>query len=653
MAEPGSGGERGTQTGDSDLAAAFRIFLNYRREDASGHVGRLRDALRYGPPGEPGFTDDQIFMDIDTIEPGVDFRDAIREAVAVSDVFLSVIGTNWLAAVDSKGRRRLADPADFVRVEIHSALERAAEHDDVRIVPTRVNGAEMPAVEDLPAELADFAHRNAVELTDTRWAYDVERLLVWLKKLEQQKRERVTVDQEAAEAAAREREAAQAAARQREADERADRERKATERAAREQADRKAADRVAPRRRALTRAAAAAVVVAVAAGVAVKIISGGGEPPAGGGALVPKAEGALVWHRVGGRDLGGPGAQVITSLTETDGGEPTYVAGGSDSSPGDRDAAVWTSKSGRIWHRVPLPRPGDQAINTVLGTRDGLVAAGTDDGDAAFWESSDGTHWEPRALRLEGSDETVNRLSSTSVGLLGAGELSRDGDVDAAVWLVGLPDGTAGVDATRIEDPDFGGPGKQRINKIVQLPNGGRLVGVGAAGHDAGVWISDDGRAWERVADNGGLGSEGTARILDAVTFGSKVVAVGFDSVDGEETGAVWVSEDGERWTRVRDPGKDLGTSPPVWLSRVYGSQKLASSGVPPLIAAGSAGGDAAVWTSSDGTHWKPEPAASGEFGGPGRQAVRSLRVARLPVLAVGYSGSEDHENAAVWLGSR
>jgi hypothetical protein len=162
----------------------FRIFLNYRREDSSGHAGRMYDALRYGVGDEPGFGEGQIFMDIDTIDVGVDFPDVIRDAVGSCDVFVSIIGKQWLTAVDAKGRRRLEKPEDFVRLEIEAALER-----DIRLIPALVQGAEMPSSEELPEALAALTRRNAIELSDTRWRFDVGRLVTRLKELEQKKAE--------------------------------------------------------------------------------------------------------------------------------------------------------------------------------------------------------------------------------------------------------------------------------------------------------------------------------------------------------------------------------------------------------------------------------------------------------------------------------
>ena len=48
-----------------------KIFLSYRRQDSVGVAGRIYDRLR------AHFGDDAIFMDIDSIPFGVDFREHI------------------------------------------------------------------------------------------------------------------------------------------------------------------------------------------------------------------------------------------------------------------------------------------------------------------------------------------------------------------------------------------------------------------------------------------------------------------------------------------------------------------------------------------------------------------------------------------------
>jgi hypothetical protein len=83
------------------LSGSARVFVSYRREDTRHVAGRLADRLveRF-----------QVFMDMDTIEPGTDFTDVIRRAVNHCDVFLSVIGTQWITVEDERGLRRLDAP---------------------------------------------------------------------------------------------------------------------------------------------------------------------------------------------------------------------------------------------------------------------------------------------------------------------------------------------------------------------------------------------------------------------------------------------------------------------------------------------------------------------------------------------------------------
>ncbi|MGH9281000.1 MAG: substrate-binding domain-containing protein [Acidimicrobiales bacterium] len=142
------------------------IFLSYRREDTGGYSGRLADALR------DNFGEDVIFRDVDTISPGHDFVDAITAAVEEADIFLAVIGPRWLTAKDQARRRRIDDPEDYVRLEITAALGRAK-----KVIPLLVDGARLPRPQDVPEPLRPLLRRQAIELTDSRWSYDLGVLL--------------------------------------------------------------------------------------------------------------------------------------------------------------------------------------------------------------------------------------------------------------------------------------------------------------------------------------------------------------------------------------------------------------------------------------------------------------------------------------------
>jgi hypothetical protein len=220
---------------------------------------------------------------------------------------------------------------------------------------------------------------------------------------------------------------------------------------------------------------------------------------------------------------------------------------------------------------------------------------------------------------------------------------------DGAVWI--FPETLQPV--SPVSGTYFGGRGDQRISRVVALKTeqGTRLVALGFADGDAGVWISDDdGQAWDPVHD-AALGGDGTQEILDATPFESGVLAVGTEVVGGKQRGMVWLSEDGSSWKRASDPDGVFATPWPVSLNRVLDLGKLRSKGFPAFIVGGSAGGVAAAWTSTDGDEWAREADSRGGLGRPGE--INSLRAAKRSVIAVGSVGPENVADALVLTGFR
>jgi formylglycine-generating enzyme required for sulfatase activity len=150
---------------------AGRIFINYRRGDDAGHSGRLFDRL------QEVFAPEQLFMDVDNIEPGLDFVNVLKEQVAQCDVLIAVIGKSWIDARDEAGLRRLDNPTDFVRVEIESALAQ-----DKRVIPVLVGDARLPRADELPEAMKPLATRNAVRLTHERFRADAQGLITALQR---------------------------------------------------------------------------------------------------------------------------------------------------------------------------------------------------------------------------------------------------------------------------------------------------------------------------------------------------------------------------------------------------------------------------------------------------------------------------------------
>ena len=130
-----------------------KIFVSYRRDDAGYVAGMLGERLR------KAFGRDSVFIDLDTIPFGTDFRDHISTAVSECDVLLALIGDEWLTLCADDGRRRIDDPADFVSIEIEAAMNR-----EIPVIPVLIHSAEMPRPEDLPDQLRSLAFRNGAEL---------------------------------------------------------------------------------------------------------------------------------------------------------------------------------------------------------------------------------------------------------------------------------------------------------------------------------------------------------------------------------------------------------------------------------------------------------------------------------------------------------
>lgn len=142
------------------------IFISYRRDDSGPWAGRINDALasRFGP--------DHVFLDVDGIRPGEDYRTAIERTIEASDIALVVIGPRWLTVADEQGAPRLEIEGDVHRTEIETVLRS-----DLLVVPVLVGGAVAPTIADLPTGLGDLSYRNAVAIDDRSFGRDMGALM--------------------------------------------------------------------------------------------------------------------------------------------------------------------------------------------------------------------------------------------------------------------------------------------------------------------------------------------------------------------------------------------------------------------------------------------------------------------------------------------
>ena len=145
--------------------APKNIFICYRRDDAAGYSRSIYDRVNARFPG-------RVFMDVTGITPGSDYSRVIQDTVGSCNALLAIIGKSWVTMVDGSNRRRLDLADDYVRHEIATALQR-----NIAVIPVLVRGAQMPSTAVLPPDLAALSLREAVEITDTDFDHDVQRLI--------------------------------------------------------------------------------------------------------------------------------------------------------------------------------------------------------------------------------------------------------------------------------------------------------------------------------------------------------------------------------------------------------------------------------------------------------------------------------------------
>jgi hypothetical protein len=218
-----------------------------------------------------------------------------------------------------------------------------------------------------------------------------------------------------------------------------------------------------------------------------------------------------------------------------------------------------------------------------------------------------------------------------------------------AVWT--SVDGTSWtrVPEAEISDPEST---KAEMRSVVPWDSGRVAVGVAdSAGQvSAAVWISMDGNSWSRVPDASGTLGGANNQVMRSVTvWKSGLVAVGWEIADENVDGVIWTSPDGVDWTRVEDPEGVFGGDSHQHIHDV-------AAGGPGLVAVGDDNSqgdlDVAIWSSEDAITWTQVSSDQAGMSGPGDQLANSLKVSSEgQVLAGGFTTtSQGGRDAAVWM---
>jgi hypothetical protein len=148
------------------------VSISYRRADSQATTGRIHEHLvrEFGP--------NSLFLDVDNIPPGSDFSEYYRKWLTnKAAVVLVVMGRDWAIIRDENdpdGLPRIRKEGDHVRIEVATALGL----NDLSVLPVLVDGANMPASDDLPQEIIRLTGVNALPVRhDPDFGRDMDTLI--------------------------------------------------------------------------------------------------------------------------------------------------------------------------------------------------------------------------------------------------------------------------------------------------------------------------------------------------------------------------------------------------------------------------------------------------------------------------------------------
>jgi hypothetical protein len=171
-----SGSRQRRQTGGTP--SRLRVFINYRHDDTWGQALLLHERLsgRFG--GE------NVFLDVQDLQPGMKWLDEIKSRRASCNVLLSLIGPQWVPIMKAREQAAVAQPAeDYVRVEIEYALK---PNSGIWVIPVLVGEVMPPSAGDLPRPLRALAKIQAAQVRQTRFEDDVADLISRIEAISRQ-----------------------------------------------------------------------------------------------------------------------------------------------------------------------------------------------------------------------------------------------------------------------------------------------------------------------------------------------------------------------------------------------------------------------------------------------------------------------------------
>jgi hypothetical protein len=141
------------------VPASSKILITRQPRDDGGEVARIYELLA------ASFGEDSVFLDADMVRSGSGFRDSIAFDLSSTMAVLVVIGPRWL------------DELVAGNYPLHADVVAAALDGGELVIPVLIGGARLPSQEELPVRLAALTRIASLEVTGSRFEYDVWRLV--------------------------------------------------------------------------------------------------------------------------------------------------------------------------------------------------------------------------------------------------------------------------------------------------------------------------------------------------------------------------------------------------------------------------------------------------------------------------------------------
>ena len=147
------------------------VFISYRHDD-EGPTSRFVKAEL-----DEIFGSEHVFMDLDNIRQGDQWKEVIKSNLEACDCLIVVIGRNWLRLQDEFFVRRIDKKDDWVRIEIETALRRG-----IKIIPLFIGGA-LTQKEALPKSIQKLLDSQGMVINAVSWQSDIAALVDALSNL--------------------------------------------------------------------------------------------------------------------------------------------------------------------------------------------------------------------------------------------------------------------------------------------------------------------------------------------------------------------------------------------------------------------------------------------------------------------------------------